>query len=296
MAAKQMTILVTGASSGFGRRVTELLAGQGHFVYAGARKPADLESLNAITNVSALRMDVTIQAEVDAAVAKVKTDGRKLDGLVNNAGVAVLFPLNETSEADLRYVMDVNVIGPWRVAKAFAPLLIEAKGRVVNLSSISGIFGAPLLGPYAMSKHAMEAYSESLRGEMARFGVTVCTIEPGNFATGIGQTAVDRMKQKGQTHDASSFKDAAIQNMERLRGSEGKEGPDRVAKAILAALLDPAPKPRSLVVSNQRDAEVSLRSHLKKLAQLNQGHEFSYDRNTLVKMLDEALAEAGAGN
>ena len=288
------TFLITGASSGFGRATTERLASMGHHVYAGARQQVDLDALGKLENVTAVRLDVNVQAEVDAAAAKIKGDNRKLDGLVNNAGVAILFPLNETTEADFRYVMDTNVVGPWRVTKACAPLLVEAKGRIVNISSISGIFGAPLLGPYSTSKHAIEGYTESLRGEMAKFGVTVCAIEPGNFATEVGQTAYERMKAKGQTYEGSPFAEAARQNMERLRLPDGKEGPDRVVNAIVAALLDPQPKPRSLVVSNQRDAEVSLRSHIRKLAQLNQNHEFSYTRDQLVEMLDAAITEAGA--
>jgi NAD(P)-dependent dehydrogenase (short-subunit alcohol dehydrogenase family) len=288
------TFLITGASSGFGRATTERLAAMGHQVYAGARQQEDLDALEKLENVTAVRLDVNSQAEVDAAVAKIKGNGRKLDGLVNNAGVAILFPLNETTEEDFRYVMDTNVLGPWRVTKACTPLLIEAKGRIVNISSISGIFGAPLLGPYSTSKHAVEGFTESLRGEMAKFGVTVCAIEPGNFATNIGQAAFERMKSKGQTYEGSPFEEVARQNMERLRLPDGKEGPDRVAKAIVAALLDAQPKPRSLVVSNQRDAEVSLRSHIRKLAQLNQSQEFSYTRDQLVEMLDAAIAETGA--
>ncbi|VXB16691.1 Short-chain dehydrogenase [Flavobacterium sp. 9R] len=289
------TFLITGASSGFGRATTERLASEGHHIYAGARQMEDLNALGKLANVTPVRLDVNVQAEVDAVVAKIKADGRKLDGLVNNAGVAILFPLNETTEEDLRYVMDANVIGPWRVTKTCAPLLVEAKGRIVNISSISGIFGAPLLGPYSMSKHAVEAYTESLRGEMAKFGVTVCAIEPGNFATGVGQTAFERMKSKGQTYAGSPFEEAAKQNMERLRLPDGKEGPDRVVCAIFAALLDPVPKPRSLVVSNQRDAEVALRSHIRKLAQLNYNQEFSYTREQLIEMLDAAMNEVGAG-
>ena len=84
--------------------------------------------------------------------------------------------------------------------------------------------------------------------------------------------------------------------MDRLRFPDGKEGPDRVVNAIVAALLDPEPKPRSLVVSNQRDADVSVRSHIRKLAQLNEGHEFSYTRDQLVEMLDAALAETGGAS
>jgi len=288
-ASGQKAILITGASSGFGRAATDMLASQGYFVYAGARKPEDVAALNAIKNVKALRLDVTVQADIDAAVAQVKADGRGLFGLVNNAGVAILFPLTEVDETDLKYLLDVNVWGPYRVTKAFAPLLVASKGRVVNLSSISGIFAAPLLGPYSMSKHAMEAFSDALRGEMGKAGVTVATIEPGNFATEIGQTAYERMRERGQTYAGSPFEEAAVANMERLRLPQGKEGPERVAKAIVEALTSPTPKPRSLVVSNQRDAEVTIRSQVTKLAQLNQGHEFGYSRDQLVAMLDEAL-------
>jgi NAD(P)-dependent dehydrogenase (short-subunit alcohol dehydrogenase family) len=289
-AATKKTVLITGASSGFGRATTERLAAKGHFVYAGARKQEDLDALNALKNVKALRLDVTSQPDIDAAVAQVAADGRGLDGLVNNAGVAILFPLNEVDEADLKYLFDVNIWGPWRVTKAFAPMLIASKGRVVNLSSISGIFAAPLLGPYSMSKHAVEAYSEALRGEMAKFGVTVATIEPGNFATEIGQTAYERMQARGQTYKGSPFEAAAEANMERLRGKQGKEGPERVAKAIEHALLSANPRARYLVVSNQRDAEVTIRSSINKLTQLNQAQPFAYDRDKLVEMLDKALA------
>jgi NAD(P)-dependent dehydrogenase (short-subunit alcohol dehydrogenase family)/uncharacterized lipoprotein YbaY len=276
-------ILVTGATSGFGRATTELLASKGYLVYAGARKAEDLAALNAIKNVRAVRLDVTSQADIDAAVAQITAAGTGLHGLVNNAGVAILFPLTEVDD----------VWGPYRVTKAFAPLLIKSKGRIVNLSSISGIFAAPLLGPYSMSKHAVEAFSDALRGEMGKSGVTVAVVEPGNFATEIGQTAYERMQARGQTYKGSPFEEAALATMQRLRQPDGKEGPERVVNAIVDALLSPTPKVRSLVVSNQRDAEITLRSHIRRLAQLNQGQPFAYDRDTLVKMLDEALAEAG---
>jgi len=289
-APAKKTVLITGASSGFGRATTERLAAKGHFVYAGARKQEDLDALNALKNVRAIRLDVTSQADIDAAVAQVAADGRRLDGLVNNAGVAILFPLNEVDETDLKYLFDVNIWGPWRVTKAFAPMLVASKGRVVNLSSISGIFAAPLLGPYSMSKHAVEAYSEALRGEMGKFGVKVAAIEPGNFATEIGQTAYERMQSRGQTYKGSPFEAAAEANMERLRGKQGKEGPERVAKAIEHALFSANPRARYLVVSNQRDAEVTIRSSINKLTQLNQSQPFAYDRDKLVEMLDKALA------
>jgi NAD(P)-dependent dehydrogenase (short-subunit alcohol dehydrogenase family) len=96
-------------------------------VYAGARKQADLDALSAIENVQGIRLDVTIQEEIDAAVETVREAGRGLYGLVNNAGVAVVGPMIEVDEDDMQFQMDVNLFGPYRMTKAFAPLIIESR-------------------------------------------------------------------------------------------------------------------------------------------------------------------------
>jgi putative lipoprotein len=151
----------------------------------------------------------------------------------------------------------------------------------------------PLLGPYAMSKHALEAYSDALRAEMAVLGVTVVAIEPGRFATNIVSTSTKRMEEQGRSLENSPYAELARRTMERYSSAQIKEGPERVARAIEEALSSPVPRPRNLVVSDQRDAEFAIRRELQKVAQLNQAHPFSHDRNTLVKMLDEALANPG---
>jgi NAD(P)-dependent dehydrogenase (short-subunit alcohol dehydrogenase family) len=173
----QKAVLVTGASSGLGRSMTEMMAAQGYFVYAGARKDKDIEELNAIENVQAVRLDVTKQAEIDAAVKIITDAGRGLYGLVNNAGVLVMGPLIEIDEKEFNFQMDVNVYGPYRVTRAFAPLIIESRGRIAIIGSISGILSSSTWGPYAMSKHAMEAYGDAPKDEMKRFGVKVSLIE-----------------------------------------------------------------------------------------------------------------------
>ena len=145
--AEQRAVLVTGASSGIGLKITETLAAQGWFVYAGARKPEDMASLNTIRNVQAVRLDVTVTADIAAAVETVRAGGRGLYGVVNNAGIAVLAPLINVEENELQSIFDVNVFGPYRITKAFAPMLIESKGRVVTISSISGILSGPFFGP-----------------------------------------------------------------------------------------------------------------------------------------------------
>jgi NAD(P)-dependent dehydrogenase (short-subunit alcohol dehydrogenase family) len=284
-------VLITGATSGFGRRLTEILSENNYFVYAGARTQADMDELATLPNVEPVRLDVTNPSDIYSAVELVKKRGRGLYALVNNAGVAVLNPMTDVDEKDVDYVLSVNVWGPYRVTKAFAPLIQESKGRIVNVSSISGIFSALGLGTYAMSKHAVEAFNDALAQEMKRFDVKVIAIEPGNFDTMVGKTARTRMEERGMSYEQSPFRKELETAMSRLAGSEGKEGPDRVAEAMFEAISSPDPKPRYLVVSNTRDAEVTLQSILRKAVQLNDRHEHSFTREELIRILDEALQE-----
>src|SRR5436190_7679012 len=155
-------VLVTGASTGIGRKVTEHLAGRGYFVYAGARKPADLDALGAIKNVRAVKLDVTKQEDIDAAVATITKEGRGLYALVNNAGIATVGSVADTSMEEFDLLMDVNLYGPYRMTKAFTPLIAASKGRITNIGSISGVLASKDLSAYAMSKHAIEAFTDSL--------------------------------------------------------------------------------------------------------------------------------------
>ncbi len=284
-------VLITGASTGLGRTMAELMASKGYFVYAGARKDKDIAELNAIENIQAVRLDVTIQEDIDAAVKTITEGGRGLYGLVNNAGVAVIAPLVEVDEEDFDFQMDVNVSGPYRVTKAFAPLIIESKGRITTTGSISGILSGTLFGPYSMSKHAMEAFTDSLAREMERFGVHVSVIEPGNYESDIGKNIARRMKARGQTAEGSLYRDDLERMMGRLDSDEPMGGdPIEVAQAAMHALFDENPKRRYMVVPNERQADVTIRKAIEELVQLNQGQKFSYDRDTLIKMLDESIA------
>ena len=179
-AAPQRAVLVTGASSGIGRVIAERLAKEGFYVYAGARQAEDIEALSKIPNMRGVRLDVTSTSEVDAVARLIEADGRGLHGLVNNAGVATGGPLIATDDAELTRVLDVNVVGPLRVTRGMAPLLIASKGRVVTISSISGVLSGAMLGVYSMSKHAVEAFGDDLGAELAVVGVTSSLIEPGN--------------------------------------------------------------------------------------------------------------------
>jgi len=271
-------ILVTGASTGIGRNVTEHLAAAGYFVYAGARKDADLVALGKIKNVQALKLDVTKQADVDAAVVAVAKAGRGLYGLVNNAGVATPGPASDMSMAEVDLTMQVNVYGPFRMAQAFRPLLSESRGRITNIGSISGVLASARLNAYAMSKHGIEAFTDSLAAELAPQGVIVNVVEPGNFNSAIGVSATKRTGVTTTFTDRTKYKE-----------------PDEVSAAIMLALFEAQPKRRYMVTPDQNEAEITIRKQIEQLAQLNEDHPYSYSRDALVKMLDEALAKTRPG-
>jgi NAD(P)-dependent dehydrogenase (short-subunit alcohol dehydrogenase family) len=272
----QKAILVTGASTGIGRKITERLAADGYFVYAGARKETDLQELGAIPNVQAVRIDVTKPEDITAAVETVKKAGRNLYGLVNNAGVVTVGPLIDTMPEEFDLVMQVNAYGPYRVTKAFAPLIVAGLGRIINIGSISGILNGADGGAYQMSKHALETFSATLAQELAPSGVLVSSIEPGSYKSDIFKNEVKRSNTGSQ----------AVDEWAKLNE------PDEVATAVESALFDPKPKRRYMVVPNQEQAEVTIKAQIEQLVQLNEGQRYTYDRATLIKMLDAALEGA----
>ncbi len=269
-------ILVTGASTGIGRSITEHLAAEGYFVYAGARKDSDLAALNAIKNVQALRLDVTSAADIAAAVQAVTKGGRGLYGLVNNAGIATVGSFADMKDEEFDLVMAVNLYGPYRMTRAFLPLIVAQQGRITTIGSISGILASKDLGAYSMSKHAMEAFTDSLAAQMAPVGVKVSIVEPGNYDSEIGKSASKRLGiADTRITDRSIYKK-----------------PDEVAAAVELALFEANPKPRYMVVPNQHEAEITISKQIAQLVQLNERQPYTYDRAALIKMLDEAIASA----
>ena len=287
----QRAVLVTGASTGIGRNITERLAAEGYFVFAGARKDADLAELDAIDNVKAVRLDVTSQEDIDAAVETVRDEGKGLYGLINNAGVAVVGPLSQTQDSDLDFVFGVNIGGVVRVTRAFAPMIVESKGRIMTTGSISGILSSPTLGVYSMSKHAVEAFTDSLAGEMAEHGVSVSVIEPGNYKSKIRRTTMQRAQEKMEAAGIELTEEQRA----RFEGTAERElalkEPDEVSDAFMHALFSGEPKRRYMVVPNADEAGRTIRKAVEELVQLNEWQAYSFDRDELVKMLDEALTK-----
>lgn len=293
----QKAVLITGASTGIGRFSAEQLAAEGYFVYAGARKARDIEALNKIDNVMAVRLDVTAQEEIDAAVKLIESEGRGLWGIVNNAGINILDPMIEAQESDLKFLFDVNVYGVFRITKAFAPMIIESEGRIVNISSIAGVLsgGLPAYGMYMMSKHAVEAYTDQLAFEMAGFGVKVSAIEPGNFSSAIGISRCKRMIANSDNRKYVYFADVMQEYLEGCKeyvaeGVSSAPPPKLVADAIEHALFDDNPKEHYLVTPNPFESMITIGKSFEELLHLNQDHEYSYTREELIELMDEEWA------
>ena len=179
--------LITGASTGIGYALAERFGALGHEVLAGVRNQKDFDKLKALKNITPLILDVTKTqdiAKVPALLdAKIKSGQRFI--LVNNAGVAVSGPWELVSETDFRRQLETNVIGPITLTQQCLPILRRTQGHVFNVSSVAGLFATPYMGPYSVSKYALEAFSDSLRREMFSFGVQVTSINPGPIQTPI---------------------------------------------------------------------------------------------------------------
>ena len=289
---EQKAVLVTGASTGIGREIAETLASNGYYVYAGARKQKDIDALNAIDNIQAVRLDVTIQDEIDAAVETVRKGGKGLHGLINNAGIYIGGPLIEVDIEEFEWLMNVNVYGVYRVTQAFAPMIIESEGRISTIGSISGILSGRFSGIYSMSKHAVEAYTDSLAVEMEKFGVAVSVIEPGNYDSKIADTARKRMLDKEYAQPGSYYAEELEQWLNQPWDCSVYKSPEEVADAALHAMGNDKPLRRYMVVPNEEEAGWTIGKIIEEMVQLNEWQAYSYNREQLIEKLDTALGVA----
>jgi NAD(P)-dependent dehydrogenase (short-subunit alcohol dehydrogenase family) len=236
-------------------------AEQGMTVFAGVRNPAAGEALRAKAGsaIIPLQLDVTDNKSISKAADFVAgTVGEAgLFGLVNNAGIAIGGPLELIPLAQLCRQLEVNVIGQIAVTQAVLPLLRRARGRIVNMGSIAGRGTIPMMGPYAASKHALEALTDALRLELYPWGIEVSIVEPGAIATPIWETS-QKISLEVEAEMPAAGKplyEAAAKNIREMvvQASARAIPPDAVVKAVLHALTAKRPKTRYLV---GRDAKV----------------------------------------
>jgi NAD(P)-dependent dehydrogenase (short-subunit alcohol dehydrogenase family) len=248
-------VLVTGASSGIGEACALRLARSGWDVLAGVRADADAERLRGSTGgLEPVTLDVTEPASIAAAVDQLGEG--PLEGLVNNAGIAVSMPLEFLPLEELRRQLEVNLVGQVAVTQAFLPHLRSGRGRIVNVGSIAGRSSLPFLGAYAASKHGLEAVTDALRIELNPFGIEVVIVEPGTIATPIWRKGAERFQRLAAAlptdvttlygERLAAFRDAAAAAARR------GEPADEVAKVVERALAAGRPKTRYLVGRDAR--------------------------------------------
>lgn len=208
-------IVISGASTGIGRHAAEYLAREkGFVVYAGVRKQEDINSIldSKIPSLRPLLLDVTSHISCEEAAKTVLSSSRKenlpIIALVNNAGIARKVPLEFHDIDDAKSVFNTNFFGMMDLTQALLPFLRESKGRVVMISSIAGKIGTPLGGVYSASKFAMEAFSDSLRRELASFDVSVSVVEPGYVKTPIFERIKESSRSTG--YKAGTFAEGGL--------------------------------------------------------------------------------------
>lgn len=233
-------ILITGASSGIGRACAEALAAQGHRVYGASRSAPSLAAA-----ISMLPMDVTDAASVAAGVrALLEREGR-LDVVLNNSGAGSGGAVEETTLAEAVALMDLNFFGVLRVCKAVLPIMrLQGRGLIINMSSIGGLMGLPYQALYSASKYALEGFSESLRMEVAAFGIRVVLVEPGDVATAF---TLNRRHAAAARDPRSPYTAPYRRVMARVEADE-RRGITPAAVARLVTQIVASRKPRTRYV------------------------------------------------
>lgn len=277
--------LVTGASTGIGKAIVEKLIKENHHVFAGARKQADLQALQALSpQVIPLELDVTKPEQLQKAFEQVKSqlpEGARFH-LVNNAGIVAPGAMETISLNDLRYQFEVNVIGVVSTTQTFLPLLKKSKGRIVMISSISGIVSTPFLGAYSASKFALEAICDSLRVEMSTCGVGVYIIQPGPIATPIWEKnfALEEEVRKKLTPEQEKVYGPSIEKFKSTiqQGINTAIPAENVATAVFESLSKKNPPLRKIVAANEVRLSIGLARFLPTML-LDQGIKKSYMAN-----------------
>ncbi|HKL96213.1 MAG TPA: SDR family oxidoreductase [Paludibacteraceae bacterium] len=236
---EQKIILITGASSGFGKATATYLAAQGHVVYGTSRKSQLVDSINMLI------MDVTNRISVAAAIATIMENHGRIDVLINNAGIGIGGAVELATPEEIAIQMDTNFGGVVNVCSAVLPMMrAQRQGLIINLSSIGGVFGIPYQGFYSASKFAVEGYSEALSLEIAQFGIKVVLVEPGDFNTEF----TSRRSISTLTRDDVAYQASFSRVLKHVEHDEQKGAkPIYLAKKIARIVASKHPKFRYVV-------------------------------------------------
>jgi NAD(P)-dependent dehydrogenase (short-subunit alcohol dehydrogenase family) len=242
------TILVTGASSGMGKETAKRLLRDGHTVYVAARRVEQMQDLQALGAI-ALKMDITQEDDIAAAVRTITAGHGGVDVLINNAGFGMYGSVEETGIDDARYQFEVNLFGMARLTQLLLPAMRKkGAGKIINLSSMGGKIYSPLGAWYHATKHAVEGWSDCLRIELAPFGIDVVIIEPGIIATDFGNVLLDPMlKRSGQGPYQALAQGVAKGTRDSYDKAGAASPPSVVADVIVQAIAARRPRTRYVV-------------------------------------------------
>jgi len=252
---KLNTVLVTGGTDGLGRAAAILLAERGYRVFAAGRNPERLEALGQLARarklpLEAIGLDVCDAASGERAIAEIERCAGPVDILVNNAGIAIAAVMEEITPADLHKVFETNFFSPIRLAQRVLPeMRRRRRGRIINMSSISGKVAIPVMGTYAASKHALEAASDAMRLELDPFGIHVVLIEPGYIHTSMNRTAAELSSAYAKGAERSPYQgiyQAFLGGWEKTRKASRYQ-PEDCARVVLRAIEDEPPRARYAV-------------------------------------------------
>ena len=250
------TAVITGAAGGLGSATVRRLAAGGWTVYAADLDSPALHGL-ASDQVVPVAVDVTSAESVAALAERVRADTDRVDALVTFAGIVGIGPMVEMAAEDFRRVLDVNVVGSFLAVRELFPLLHAARGRIVLLSSETGWQTAmPFNGPYAMSKHAVEAFGDALRRELALVGVDVVKLQPGAFRTGMVASIMGRFERLAA--ESEHYQRVLLAARKRVPQEEKRAGDPADLAALVERVLD-AGRPRAAyrINTNPRAAALS---------------------------------------
>jgi NAD(P)-dependent dehydrogenase (short-subunit alcohol dehydrogenase family) len=259
-ATTDKVVFLTGSSSGIGHACALLLARHGFKVFAGIRRSEDAARLQdeAGNGLIPVEIDVVSSQSISAAAKEVtaKLGGRGLDGLVNIAGIGISGPVEYVSPDDLRRVFEVNVFGQVAVTQAFLPLIREARGRIVNISSVGAHIAIPFGGVLGASKSAFGSLSDALRLELRPFGIRVCVIEPASIHTPAVEKTLGHVEEiiRGLPPEGARRYGDMLRTFTRIAYAREAHGssPEVVAKAVHHALTARQPRIRYAVGKNSK--------------------------------------------
>jgi NAD(P)-dependent dehydrogenase (short-subunit alcohol dehydrogenase family) len=244
---KNKVWFITGCSTGFGRELAKAVLERGYHAVVTARNPAKVEDIVAGYQDRALvlELDVTDSVQVDAAVNSAEQHFKRIDVLVNNAGIGYFGAVEESDEDEVRRMFEINFFGLSRMTRRVLPIMrAQRSGHIVNISSIGGLRSFPTLAYYHATKYAVEGFSESLSLEVAPLGIKVTIVEPSGFRTDWAGRSAAESKNR-----IADYAPTAGKNLQDLRGYSGKQpgDPVRAAAAIIAAVESPNPPLRLLL-------------------------------------------------